>query len=331
MAVRKLLGYDGAVLASIGRRILADRADRLTLVLAVPFLVILGFAWLARLPSDDIPLLVAATGFTAAFIAVRSLAARIEFQQTDGVLAAVALEPKHTLRYASSALALGSATAVALLHMASGGHAVEWINSSLVGAIAGLLWIGVSKALRKHAVHLRFWRGLRVLRRSIPLHRLSVLGLCAGLLCAVLPGSPMMVASFAAAITCAASVFLASVDAQEVRFMTMVGKPASSIAAFLLLPLAGWAAPFLLVLGLARDLLPAGVGGAVFLAASSFAVLRILAYRSFDKRLADWTVTGIVTGTAAIALSLTFAAPLVLLTGLVWLVRRAAPRDWLIA
>lgn len=325
-----LFRHDYAIVSAVARTTFGNLSDALTLLLGVPLLTLVVRAWIAGLASERVHLLAIAIGFSMAFAVAKFAFSRIEYHRTDGALTAFAFTPTERICYVVPIFAIGLAAGLAVVEILNLDFSALWMVSTLSGAAAGWAWPIVTRALRERRFVFVSWPGLGRSRRPWPMPVVAAIGAGNGIICALLPVDLPVAAAVTIASGIVASALLGRVDAAKVSYMTMVGHSSPSIIAAHLAGLLGFFIPFAAALAIAAEF-PLTLIGALFaFAVPVFATMRILAYRSFGRRFADWVVTILFAITALIALSLPPVAPLFVLVSLIWLFRRAVSRTWLI-
>ncbi len=251
---------------------------------------------------------------------------RLEFQASDGSLAAQALCPEARRDY-SLALHLVSVAPVMIIALIAKPEAMLAAPFGyLAGALAGH---GVRAILPTGDVRAK---GRMPLGVQAFLNRPVSGAVVGGLLCLTLPllgeFDPVRGAVFAGIMVGVAALALTTVDDAVVRFMTLSGYTAERIvwlqARPLLLCLA-LSLPAALVLSLSLAALAmAGVG----VAALVLMAARILAYRVHGRRVADVVLGLCVAVCGVVGLTFPPALPLVGLAVLGVLARRSIPATW---
>lgn len=128
-----------------------------------------------------------------------------------------------------------------------------------------------------------------------------------------------------------ANILLGGVDAEAVRFRTMIGEGSLSIVLSHIKRPVVFVFSFgaALALGFRWSALAATllvVGLAAFLI-----IIRVLAYQAFERRTAEWILTGSMAMTALIGVMFPPLAAIALTVFVIWLNRRAARERWLIS
>lgn len=302
---RLFLGAVGIIALAVLNHVLSDR----------PLTVVAGVVLVAS----------ALTGLGMA----RLIHRRLEFHASDGALAAEALCGRTRMRYglALHLLAAGATLVVALVVRPEAALVapIGYLAGALVGhALCAIL--PEQGAGPKGVVP----RALQaVLRR--PVSGVVV----AGVLVLILPGlgafDPAREAVFAGILGAIAALVLTMVDDSAVRFMTLSGYPAGRIvgrqARPLLLCLALTVPVAFILSGSLTAVVMAGVGATALV----LMVARILAYRVYDRRIAD-VLLGVCAMVCAVA-GVTFppAVPVIVLAVLWALARRSGPATWSLA
>lgn len=326
-----LLRHESKI-ASAGLRAIARKPlDLLTVVVALPVGLLVMRAWTSGQPQQLLALQAFAVGFLVAFYCAMGLLHRCNYHRTDGILAADAQRAAERLAFASPLFAATTATGFAYLVIVNAHRPGLWLAGTLLGAIAGLAWAHLSRVLRERRLVLLHWLRWRHLPGARSHTLLIAVGAAMGSACAILPLELKEVVIATAAISMIVSLVLVRVDAAETRYRTMVGHSSWAIVASHVSPLLAFLGPFAATLTLAPHWAPAAVVAVLGLAITAFVAIRVLAYQSFNRRIADWIVTVLVAASAMVGLALPPAAPVAMLFGIVWLARRAASQAWIIA
>lgn len=238
--------------------------------------------------------------------------------------------PKERFRYLAAFMGTGLATGLVVVLLTGAGGPAEWLLGGISGAAIGAIWVHLAAIPSSRTQSCWPLRNLRLHVRH--LGSVAVAGVAAA---AVVMAAAMFVErEAAAAITAltaiAAAIFLGGLDAATVRFMAMVGHSSITTIRDKCLPILSFFVPFSLLLLLYPDWLIAGTGAGLGLLSLAFMIVRVLAYRSFRQRVADWVVTFLFALTATTAISMPPAAPLIYLAGCMWLVQRATGISWLV-
>ena len=328
----RLIRHDALLLSNLARAAFATWRDRLTLVIAAPLLLAIGYDRLLSLPPGTARYLCAFAAFALAFVAAKAIAHRLEFFRTESVLAMDGLSPAPARRYALAGICAATLPISLLIALLDPSALPISLAALLAGCtLAGLSNVGGLLALvprRKAGFHaVQTW-----LARPIAGVALALLFI---VVVAIVMAVSLSTSSDRAAIIGIAALILAlplaGVNDTIVRFMALSGfsawrtiwHPMRGLLIFAVI-----AAP---VAGLA-----AGPMATAVIAAAAFALLlmvamRVLAYRIYGRRFADLVVS-ILFGMLLVA---AFAAPLVLPllvpAMLWWLVRRARRSTWLLA
>lgn len=326
-----LLRHDLAIARAAMRAALVRWVDLLTVLLGVPFLLLVARAWVADLPSDRARLVGLAASFLLGFALARVTASRIAYHRSDGVLAAQALQTGKAVRYWLAVVAIGLAIGTMVLLLVGAGGPLHWLLGAAPGFLAGSLsdWLDTRRSKGTGPAWLSgFWP------TSVhPLRTAMVLGLvAAGLLLALAAvlEPPVLAAATLLAGVLAAALF-GSVDAERVRFMALVGHSSLATLGEHSRLLLGFFLPFALILALSFEWLVAGTGLGVGLLSLAIVAMRVLAYRAYRRQLAEWISAMLLGLVAAVAIALPFAAPFVVLAALFWLARRGRRTTWLLA
>lgn len=326
-----LLRHEWEIASAGLRAIFRKPLDRLTVLIAVPACLLVVRAWVSRQPEQLLELHAFAVGFLVPFYCVKALAGRCTYHRTDGILSAHAQRTRELLAFALPLFIAAVAMGLAYLIIVNAFRPTLWLAATAAGATASWVWAHVSRIVRKRQpIFLRWLRPRHSRKHSGAMAILVAVGALLGTACAILPLQVPAIAFATVAISLAVTVVLGRVDAAAIRYRTMVGHSSWTIVRSHILPLSAVFAPFAATLTLAPHWAPAALAAILGLAVTAFVAMRILAYQSFHRRIADWVVTVLIAISALVGLALPPAAPVALLFGVVWLARRAASQTWLI-
>jgi hypothetical protein len=328
-SARALLRHDGRVVAA-GVRVVARKPDDLlTVVIAVPVLALVWRAWVAGLPESAAMLQSAGLGFLAAFFGFTLLAERCAYHREDGIVAAHAQLAAERLAFALPLWAAAMACGFVLSIVVGLGHPAIWLAGTLAGGLSGMAWALVPQIASPRLT------AAAARPRTVPTSRtgatLAASGAALGLVCALLPLRHEVAAFVALAVAVLASAFLGRVDAEAIRFRTLVGESSWRLVRAHAGNLIAFLVPFAGTLALAPWWTPAAVAALVTCMATVITALRVIAYQSFDRRIADWVVTAAIGASALLGVAFPPFAPVVLAMTAAWLARRGARQAWLLA
>lgn len=326
----RLFRYDLRIVASETRAAFSGWLDRL----AAAIVLLMGLAAMRSWFADRPWMIAAWAGLGAGAIvgltAGRLVAARLAFHAADGPLAADALRRPTRRRYMISWHTIALALVAVVLLVARPSMLIFSLPGYLVGTLAGHGTGDLAVAVL-FTGKTTFARSIRSWMQHPP----------AGLLCAAilllslaLParmlGAPglSVLAGIAATLLALA---LTTVDDEIVRFMTITGHGSWRIVARRMrgvMLFAGAAAPACM---LAFGTLVAGIVAAASTAALLLMTIRILAYRLYGKRFAEFLVLMLVAAIAFVAFSMPVILPLVAIAIPWQLHRRAVAKTWLLA
>ncbi|MBX9816358.1 MAG: hypothetical protein K2X76_16785 [Sphingomonas sp.] len=303
-----------------------DRLAGAAVLLVAPLLL---RAWVEGQSAGAATLAAAIVGALLGAGVTRSIARRLSFHETDGVLTVDALNAAARGRYRAAghgaALALWTAILVivrpSLLPLGLAGYGAGALAALVAercwraawGARPASLGSAIRAASRRPIAGLA---GAALLLASLPVAQLWG------------PSAPPI---WAGAVTAVIALLLTPVDDQLVRFMALVGQGSARILGH---HLRAWTlfAP----LAVAGSWLMIGPGAAapVALAATGvlmLLVIRLLAYRLWRRPVADWLVAAVLALFGLIAQLMPPALPIALLGVLWWLHRQGQARRWLLA
>lgn len=329
MSLGTLFGHDLLIIFNVVRKSLARWGDGLTLVLGIPLLILVSRAWLESLPDHRTHHIATGVLFFATFGLARLARERIEYHRSEGALARQALKPSGARFYLLVLIGSGLAMLAGIFLLMGLQIPATWLMAAPFGLAAGCAWHWVwgSSLLAPRSGWMRM-RGRLVGRPVL----VAIVGIMTGVVLVILDrivGDTGM-AVLTALLSLVAITILSAVDASKVRFMAQVGYSAPrTLALHLSLPLVFIATlllPMLLAQQTFLSVVTAGVGGPVI----AVTVTRVLAYRIYDRRIADWVCTLLLTVVALAAIPTLFAAPFVFLLGLGWLGRKSSRVTWLV-
>ncbi len=323
-----LLRHDGTIVINEMQSVFSSWTDRLLAIASLAVALVAIHGSLAHRP------LVVAASVVSALAAIvgggiaRLIDRRLEFHAYDGVLAIDAMTPRSRLHYmvAWHVLALGG-LCVAILVTRPGllafgvagylaGAAISLLATRLTMQRGILRWSAFSRTIRVY---------LQRPSAGIPA---AVLVLFVLLSARTLDAGPR--SALAGIITVAAVLGLTSVDDAVIRFMTISGYRAWSIAALrargalVLLAITG---PICLV---ASERLVAGVVGAIVMAGLVLMTMRILAYRIHSRRAADIIVSICVAVVCIAGVAVPLLLPLITAVILRQLHRGSSAKTWML-
>ncbi|WP_404372624.1 hypothetical protein AB5I39_06360 [Sphingomonas sp. MMS24-J45] len=326
----RLFAFDRRIVLNGARAAFASWQDRLVSALGISVLLAASRAWVADLSWWTAAAVGSAVAIAVGMSVARLIASRLAFHTSDGALAADALQGQARRRYALAWHGIGLMTmAVVTLIVRA-----PLLGFSLASYVGGPILAGATAAFDPGRHSTRVRNGQRKARTWAQSHRAGILSAAILMLTLLLPGiergsSAMMAIATVAATLLALS--LTGVDDEVVRFLTISGqgpwqiiwRQARSVIVFAVL-----AAPLLAVC--ANSAL-----AAIVVAVAAVALLlmsaRILAYRLYPRRSADFIISILCAMLLFVAFSMPVLAP-VLGVLLIWhLSRRAGPKTWLIA
>ena len=325
-----LLMHDAEIAAALAGQVIRRGRDLLTVLATLPILALFARAWLGELPVERYDIIAGVAAFLIVAGLARALVERLEYHRTEGALAHFAQRRADVAGYLVPMLVAG-------LTLLLGG---VWALGGPTGAsvaigIAGGVAVGLLSPLVMR-------RMARMQTGFVPLAALSIrpryrlplacaVSATAGAACTQLPSANHVDAIVASAYALVVAMLSGRVDAGVVRYIAMVGRStAELLLRWLPLQLA-LLVPAAAVLALSQSWLAAGIAAAAALGLPAFTILRLFAYRAFDRILADWIVTIIVGIAIYLAMSLPPLAPLAIILALVWLAMRGRRTRWLIA
>ncbi|MBX3593970.1 hypothetical protein [Sphingomonas sp.] len=312
------------------RRTVRRPGDVVTLALFAPLLLLAWRAWAMGLSEQVVMTQSAALGAVIAFYGVTLVIDRWTYHREDGVLAAHAQRTSDALRFAIPLWSATVATSLMLSIALFPGQRMAWCAGTVTGATLGLAWSARSKtAPAALTTMVRWFRGRRGSTPGIrPTHALA--GALIGIGCAMMPAPPAALFATVLAVAIAAIALLGNVDADAIRFRTMIGDTPWQLAG------AHTAAPLMVLIPFAATLAifsrweAASIALLVAAAAALFIAMRVIAYQSHGRRAGDWIVTILLAACTLIALMLPPLCPFAIAGSIAWLARRGAREAWLI-
>lgn len=272
----------------------------------------------------------AGLGFIVAFTTVTAVVDRCAYHQRDGVLAAFSQRRQERACFGLVLWAAASASSLLLSLIVTPGHVTVWAAGSFVGGTCGWIWSCVVRA-----VVARIFLALRRSRLLAgPRRQLAIVwpafGGALGLVGAVLPITLLAAVIGGLVVAILASIILGRVDADAVRFRTMLGEGSAHLVCDHVERLLAFLLPFSGGFALGTHWQGGAVVSVIAAMAAAFVAMRVLAYQSFNRRIADWVVTGWISIGAMVGLIAPPLAALVALWSCIWFVRRARQARWLI-
>lgn len=324
----RLFRHDLRIAINTARANFARWNDRLVAGAALCVALAVMHGWAANQPGGTAAWAACGVGIVAGVGASRLLAARIEFQAFDGLLAADAVQPSLRRHYSLAWHAIGIATLAVVTLIARPSLLFISAPAYIFGALmaGGVSRLSVQRMAAGRALG-------RTLRRW--LHRPGAgVAAAAIFLLTVLPTQALEPNGQLAAIGIEAVLFalaLTMVEQDIVRFRSSSGhRPWRIVLSYAngLLLFAGMAAPAcLLVMGPAAASIVLAASAAILL----LLAMRVLAYCVHSKRFADLLVSMLVGVMALTAYSMIVLLPVVIIALLWQLQRRAAAKTWMLA
>jgi hypothetical protein len=301
-----LLRHDGTIVINEMRSVFSSWTDRLLAIAILPIALVAIHRSLAHRPFVVAASVVSALAVIVGGGAARLIHHRLEFHAYDGVLAIDAMAPRSRRHYRAACHVLAlSGLCVAVL-VARPGLVAFGVAGYLAGTTISLLATRLTVQqgiLRRFAISRTIRVYLQRPRAGIPA---AILVLFVLLSARTLDAGPR--SALTGIITVAAVLSLTSLDDAVIRFMTISGYRAWSIAglrargALILLAIT---TPICLI---ASERLVAVIVGAIVLGGLVLMTMRILVYRIHARRAADMIVSVCV----AVVCITGFAAPLLL-------------------
>ncbi|MBH1944640.1 hypothetical protein I5L01_10390 [Erythrobacter sp. YJ-T3-07] len=325
-----LLRHDAAITSALARQVARRGRDLPTVLVALPVLALFARSWLGELPAERREVILVIAAFLIAAALARALVGRLEYHRTEGALAHFAQRSTDAVGYVLPPLLVGLAVLLASVRGLGGLMG----TSTVIGIVAGVIVGLIAAALRLRLAWLATGlvpRGKHVMEGSHLLPLAAASSGLVGLVCALLPSETYLAAMVAGGYALMVALLAGQVDAAVVRYMAMVGRSAADLLRRWLPLQLALLVPAAAVLALSQSGVAAGIAALAAFGLPAFTILRVLAYRAFDRMPADWLVTIIVAITAYLMLSLPPLGPLAILAAMVWLARRGRGARWLIA
>lgn len=306
-------------------------SNLLTLLVAVPILLLAARSWFAEVPADQAGFVIALFGFAVGLSATHLLAERVQYHQTLGMLAEEALAVRSALAPFAILLAMAvilAAGLAGLVHPSGLGYFLAAAGAGI--AARGLLLIVLS-ASSSGGNYNALSRAL--LRLAGDWCSGLLLGLAVALSAAA--GSALLAkeASMALALLlpCIPALALASLDAGSMRFLAQSGfSPWQAIRkhARALVVFGGTIVP---VYAMTTDLVTAAFAGGLVIVVLLVMIVRLLCYRLYPKRLADFTASILLIAVILAGIAVPLLAPVVFAVPVVRLWGMASNSTWRIA
>lgn len=326
----RLIRHDGLIMTNQVRQALKPWRELLIPLIAIPLLLAFARNALDAMPPEAALYLCLFIAFSLGFSAARLIGRRLEFLRTDSVVAPEALRARAARRYALLCASASVASVAALIALLQSRALLLGCAAILGGmAIGGVLQLGVSVAIVPHGQLARLRAGSWLRRPIAGLVFACAFTLIVLMIALRVTGSDRIIVMAIAAFLL--SLPLTHVDIASVRFMASSGLSCwRSIRHHLRGPILfmGIAVPIaFLAAGFPASGLVAGIASALLL----MIAMRVLAYRIFERRIADVIVSVLQALLLMIGFSVPLALPLALPAVLWWLARRARHATWLIA
>lgn len=325
-----LLRHDLAVAVAVLRGVANRTGDLLIILVILPIVVLFARARVGELPVGHKELLASGASFLIASASTKALLERVRFHQTDGALAHHAQRSAEWLSFVLPLLVAGVLGLLAALMVIG---IVQPLGLAL-GICAGAAF-GLAVPIARELV--RPWWHRVTARRRFDLFRnqhslLIGAGIAAtiGLFCTLLPEEKQFDAIFAAGYGLAVILLTARVDAGAVHYMTMVGRSSTFILRKWLPIQIALLLPVAVALAISQNWLAAAVAALIALGLPTLTAMRILAYRSFSRIIADWVTTLLIAAVAFATLMLPPLGLIVIVGAMAWLSRRSKGVGWLI-
>lgn len=309
--------------------VLRKPLDFFTVAIAVPLLLLVWRAWAADLPENIAMTQSGGLGFITAFSTVAAVVDRCEYHQQDGALAAFSQRRGECVYFGFVLWAAASASSLLLSLIVTPGHVTIWAAGAVAGSAFGWIWSSVARAILDR-IFLALRRSRLLFGRYSRLPIVLAFGGALGLVGAVLPISLPAAVIGGLTVAILGSIIFGRVDAEAVRFRTMLGEGSAHLAWDHLERLLAFLLPFAGGLALGAHWQGGAIVVVITAMAAAFVGMRVLAYQSFTSRIADWVVTGWIAIGAMAGVIVPPFAPLVALWSFIWLVRRARRERWLI-
>lgn len=325
-----LLRHDGAVIAALSRDLIRRRGDLATIVLVVPLLALIARGWVAEMPTERRELIAWGAGFLLAAMLTQSLVERVGFHRTEGAVAHDAQRPAEWSSLVLPLLLAGIVGGLGAIMAIGIALAASWATATGVGIVAGL----AMPFTRQRAA--AWWRG----RRSSavvgwPDHRWSLwigvaTGTIVGGMCALLPDEDHLDAIVVGGYALGVIILTARVDADTVRYMAVVGRSVGSTLRQWLPVQLALLLPVSVVMVIAQRWVPMTVATLAATGLIAVTTVRILAYRAYGRRIADWISTILMAIVGFVTVALPPLAVLLLIAVMIWLLRRGKDSEWVI-
>lgn len=303
--------------------------DLLTVLVILPLLALIARAWLSRLPDDHREIVAFGASFLITAVLAKVLLERVWFHQTDGALAHFAHRSDEWFSFILPLLVAG-------LLVGFTGMIVMGILHPLAGAlgICSGLAIGLAIPFVLEWARQRLQRftpksGFVLLRhKHAPM--IGAAGSAAiGTVCAFLPQENYLDAIVAGGYGLAIMLLTGPVDASAVRYMTVVGHSSASLLRHWLPIQLALLLPFAAVLLIAQSWTCAAVATLVALGLPAITTMRIFAYRSFSRVIADWVTSFLILAAAYLAFTFPPLGPIPIVASIAWLAWRGKDLTWL--
>ena len=323
--------YEAAIAASSIRGLSRRIGDGLTLLIAIPVLAFVARANITALPDGMRWLVGYGISWLFAMFLAKALIERWCFHRTDGVLARDSQRTEEAIAYLLPLTLVG-------LTIGIGGSAVLGLFDSTVimlgvcsGLPTGMLLPWVDEHVRR-AWHRVAFGGIRFNTRAwASLGTAAVVSGAIGVISCLMPSARHIDALVTGAYVVIVLLLTASIDAQVVRYMTLMGCSTSSLLCNWLPLQIALLLPVTIVLLIAQAWMPASLTAVALLALPLVTAMRIFAYRAFGRLVADWSVTLVVAVAVYAGFILPPLTPVIIGAGMVWLAQRGAGRRWLLA
>lgn len=325
-----LVRHDLKIVAGTLRFIRGKPSDILIFVGGIPLLLLFARAWVAGLPDRIVSLQSAGFGLLVAFYSAKAIIDRCAYHRTVGPLAAHAQRASELFAFALPFLFASQACGLLLLVILGSHHVGAWLVGATAGFVAASGWARISCELQGRKFPALAWRGPFPRLSRYAALRIAATGAALGAALTALPEKASVTTAIAATCAVLASLVMGRIDADTIRFRTIIGDTSGKLVRAHIGRLALFLLSFAATLSLTRNWPAVAATAMIGTAAGALIALRVLALQSFGRRAAEWIVAAIIATTALIGM---LFPPLVLLSFtavLIWLTQRAHERRWLI-
>lgn len=325
-----LFRHDLKILAGTLRLVLGKPSDILIFAGGIPLLILFARAWVAGLSDQIVVLQSAGFGLLVAFYSWKAIIDRCAYHRIVGPLAAHAQRASELFAFALPLLFVSLACGLLLLMILGSHHVETWLVGAMAGFVAASGWAHISCELQGRTFPVLAWRGSFFRLSWYGALRVAATGAAFGGALATLPEKAPVITAIAAACAVLTSLVMGRIDADTIRFRTIIGDTSGKLVRAHVGRLTLFLLAFAATLSLTRNWSAIAAIALIGTAAGALIASRVLALQSFDRRSAEWVVVAIIATTTSIGMLFPLLVLPSIAAALIWLTQRAREHRWLI-